>query len=260
MVAQADESVRSGQAWLPMHWGKRFLGGRASQGVNTLTSPALDPHSRQPELKHAAVRVVPANLAWRCVAFVEVDEARVDGLAAALYAMQDGVAFLSTVPAGKDRTGLLVRAANEGAPDDAWTAALDALLGLDAGSVLRYDDPRRGHARRVIVREGRIEGGRISGAIDVVAAAEWVRDWMLAGEPVAAVRRFLLAPGGKPADISAPPASRVVCNCFAMTEARIEAGLARGEELECGTNCGSCLPEVRAIAARVAGNAGRMVA
>jgi len=52
----------------------------------------------------------------------------------------------------------------------------------------------------------------------------------------------------------------VVCNCFGLTEARIAEGYSRGETLECGTNCGSCLPEVRAIAERVAANPGKMVA
>jgi assimilatory nitrate reductase catalytic subunit len=196
VVAQADESIRSGQVWLPMHWGKRFLGGRASEGVNTLTSPAVDPHSHQPELKHAAVKVAPASLPWRSVAFAEMDGATIAGVIAALHAAQDEVAFLCVVPAGRDRPGVLVRAANEGAPAQAWIERLDALLGLDAASVLRYDDPRRAHARRLRIAEGRLVAGRISGALDVVAAAEWLRHWLLAGEPVDAVRRFLLSPGG----------------------------------------------------------------
>ena len=260
VIAQADEAIRSGQAYLPMHWGKRFLGGRASAGVNTLTVPATDPISRQPELKHAAVRVAPANLAWRAVAFAEVDEAAIGTLIAALHAAQDEVAFLSVVPAGRDRAGVLIRAANEGAPDAAWVAALDGLMDLSGGEVLRYDDPRRGQARRVLVREGRLIAGRISGATEVVAEAEWLRDWMLTGAPVAEVRRFLLAPQ-RPSEARVLSGSDpVVCNCFGMSATRIAECLARGEKLECGTNCGSCLPEVRAIAERVATNAGTMAA
>ena len=61
VAVQSDDSVRSGQAWLPMHWGKRFLGGRDSAGVNTLTSPAVDPHSRQPAYKACAVQLTRAG-------------------------------------------------------------------------------------------------------------------------------------------------------------------------------------------------------
>jgi assimilatory nitrate reductase catalytic subunit len=259
VIAAADESVRSGQAYLPMHWGKRFLGGRASAGVNTLTLPATDPVSRQPELKHAAVRVAPASLTWRGLAFVETDESDLAAIAAALHAGQEGVAFLSATPAGRERPGMLVRMANEGAPSSAWLERLDALLGLDGGDVLRYDDPRRGHARRVRVSDGRLCAGRISGAPEMVADAEWLRDWMLAGEAVDAVRRFLLSPS-RPGEGARAAPSRMVCNCFGLTEARIAEGLARGEKLECGTRCGSCLPEVRAIGERVAANGARMVA
>lgn len=34
-------------------------------GVKTVTSPALDPHSRQPALKHAAIKLLKADLPWR---------------------------------------------------------------------------------------------------------------------------------------------------------------------------------------------------
>jgi assimilatory nitrate reductase catalytic subunit len=260
VVVEADESVRSGQAWLPMHWGKRFLGGRASAGVNTLTSPAVDPHSRQPELKHAAVRVAPAALAWRAVAFAEMDEAAIGDALASLHGMQDAIAFLSVVPAGRERPGILVRAANDGAPDAQWTAALDRLLGLDAPGLLRYDDPRRGHARRIRLAEGRLAAARISGAADVVANGEWLHDCRLGGEPIEAVRRFLLSPSGRPNPTASPLRPRLICNCFGMAEDEIAAALARGETPACGTNCGSCLPEVRAIAARVRANAGTMAA
>ena len=53
-----------------MHWGPEYVGGRAGgEGVNALTSQAVDPDSFQPELKHAAVRIEPARPAAEAVAF-----------------------------------------------------------------------------------------------------------------------------------------------------------------------------------------------
>ena len=46
----------------PCIGGARFVGGL---GANALTIPAIDPHSKQPELKHAAVRVEPFAVRWR---------------------------------------------------------------------------------------------------------------------------------------------------------------------------------------------------
>ena len=63
--AAADADLCPGTVFLAMHWGGRFLGGR---GVNALTIGALDPVSRQPELKHCAVRIEAARLPWRLVA------------------------------------------------------------------------------------------------------------------------------------------------------------------------------------------------
>ena len=63
--AAVDADLPLGTVFLAMHWGGRFLGGR---GVNALTVAALDPVSRQPELKHCAVRIEAAALPWRLVA------------------------------------------------------------------------------------------------------------------------------------------------------------------------------------------------
>ena len=46
-VAQPTPTVQPGQVFLPMH----------EEGTNVLTFPRVDPHSRQPAYKHAAVSV-----------------------------------------------------------------------------------------------------------------------------------------------------------------------------------------------------------
>ena len=61
----ASESVAPAQAFIAMHWGPEYLAGL---GVNALTSSAVCPQSKQPELKHAAVRLERADLPWQVVA------------------------------------------------------------------------------------------------------------------------------------------------------------------------------------------------
>ena len=70
----ADPDLPRGVVYMAMHWGERFLGGEGRLGVNQLTIGALDPSSRQPELKHCAVRIEPAELPWRLVAFGSASE------------------------------------------------------------------------------------------------------------------------------------------------------------------------------------------
>jgi assimilatory nitrate reductase catalytic subunit len=66
------------------------------------------------------------------------------------------------------------------------------------------------------------------------------------------------------APISAPPSalpakSRVVCKCADISETRIKNALQQGislavlqDTLKCGTYCGSCLPELKRMAAKAA--------
>ena len=62
MKIRASDDMRPGDAFIAMHWGGRFTGG---VGTNALTVPAIDPYSKQPELKHAAIRIEPFAARWR---------------------------------------------------------------------------------------------------------------------------------------------------------------------------------------------------
>jgi assimilatory nitrate reductase catalytic subunit len=64
---------------------------------------------------------------------------------------------------------------------------------------------------------------------------------------------------GAQAEDAAALGSRAVCACFGVGEETIRAALATGatlarvqRELKCGTNCGSCIPELRRLAAATA--------
>ena len=60
MAARVVDSLPQGVAFAPFHWGALHLAAGESS-VNELTSPALDPVSRQAELKATAVRVEPIS-------------------------------------------------------------------------------------------------------------------------------------------------------------------------------------------------------
>ncbi|HVH20708.1 MAG TPA: nitrite reductase large subunit NirB [Myxococcota bacterium] len=54
MAARASDTLRDGTAFAPMHWSDTTGGGAL---VNAALPALLDPHSRQPELKHVPVRI-----------------------------------------------------------------------------------------------------------------------------------------------------------------------------------------------------------
>jgi assimilatory nitrate reductase catalytic subunit len=70
--ARACADLRRGEAFIAMHWGAPFLSGC---GANALTMPAVDPLSKQPELKHAAVRVERFTPQWRAQGLVAAGDA-----------------------------------------------------------------------------------------------------------------------------------------------------------------------------------------
>ena len=199
-----------------------------------------------------------ADLPWRLIAFGHASDAT-DGRDAggALRSLAAAVEFASVVPIGGARDAWLFRAAAAHPVGADVLAAIDTLFGLDGARVLRYDDPARGAARRVRVAEGRLAAVRLTG--DATGEA-WLREWLIAGRDVDALgTRLLVAsatpPGGRPLR------GRIVCNCFDVAEAEIVARLANiaatpdaaladvQAHLKCGTNCGSCLPEIKRLAA-----------
>lgn len=249
LPVQADESVRPGQAWLPMHWGDRFLKGL---GTNVLTQPAFDPLSKQPELKHAGVEVDKVELPWQLFALVEGE---VQSRFEALRPLFEDFAYASLTPTGRERPALLIRAASAVAPKPELLAQIDRLLRLNQGPVLAYDDPRRAVGKRVRIEDGRIVSIRLAGE---TAASEWLRSLWLDGQADADLRRWLLAPvSAPPGNAAANTRGKTLCNCLNVSEGAVHAGIARGldldglkQELKCGTSCGSCVPEIKRLLAQ----------
>lgn len=260
---QADDGVAPGQAFMAMHWGSEYLSGRDRDGrplagVNALTTSAHCPRSKQPELKHAAVRIEPAGLGWSLLAAAWLPADTALSTREALRRLLPELAFASCVPFGHDGTGLLLRAADAAAPDPALLARITALLGLDTPPTLAYSDAARGQWRRVLTstdHSRRVQGFLLAG--DTRAEA-WLLPLLVQREVVQADARALLVPGAQ-APQPARARSPQVCGCHAVDAAAIDAALAQQAPdldedarlqalqagLRCGTGCGSCVPEIR---------------
>jgi assimilatory nitrate reductase catalytic subunit len=97
-----------------------------------------------------------------------------------------------------------------------------------------------------------VVGARLMGE---TAARDWLKDLMAEGAAAEAVRAWVLAPLSIPPDGSRKR-GRIVCNCFDVSAQEIQDELARGcdlaglqDKLKCGTECGSCLPELKRLVA-----------
>ncbi|HEX2830803.1 MAG TPA: molybdopterin-dependent oxidoreductase [Burkholderiales bacterium] len=255
LQVEASFEVKPGQIFLPMHWGSAHLGGSGANGINGVTLSKLDAVSRQPELKHCAVRITKIELPWRLVAFAYPQDGDALALAQVARRWLPGFSFATCVLVGVERQGVLFRAAAPGAVEPRAIEAIDAIFGLDDEDTLRYDDGRRGVGRRIRMSGGAIDAVRLAGD---VGAEAWLRDLFDRREAVANVGALLLAPAARlPVPVSR---GKTVCSCLNVSEAAIcefVAGAAGDADplaalqstLKCGTQCGSCLPEVKRLIA-----------
>ncbi len=262
--AHSSGELAPGQAFMAMHWGGEYLGGRSSTGaplagVNTLTTPAFCPSSKQPELKHTAVKVLKAELPWSLLALAWLPDTQALAVRDALRALMPAFAFATCVPFGRERSGVLLRAAAYEAPPDDLLARIEQLLGLSGTEVLRYADRKQGQRRAMrlarVAGDTRLEAFVLAG--DTRAEA-WIRTVLQDELPAQAYGRLLLAPGAR-APLAVAARGRQVCTCFNVAEDTIQSTLAHctgsedqrlaavQQQLKCGTNCGSCLPELRRL-------------
>jgi assimilatory nitrate reductase catalytic subunit len=103
--------------------------------------------------------------------------------------------------------------------------------------------------KRAVFVAGRLEAVRLSGE---TVAAEWLREAMIRGL-TGGLRGVVLAPVAAPLD-AAPAKGRTVCACLDIRECDIVALAEEGASaesirtrLKCGTQCGSCMPEVKRL-------------
>jgi assimilatory nitrate reductase catalytic subunit len=232
-----SEGQQRGSLFAPIHWSGETA---SSARVGELVVPVNDPFSGQPEMKATPVSIAPVTFAYR--GFV---------LARTPLAMPPD-AWWSKVAVASGAGWLL--ASNEG--PDAWRKHAQQMF---AGAELaEYFDAPRGSYRVAAFAEGRLVGALFIGPAE--AAPQWdaVKALFEAESLGDAQRRGLLS--GKSTDGMADPGP-VICACFGVglnvIRGALESGAAGtvediGEALRAGTNCGSCLPELKKIVSQQA--------
>ena len=231
LQVQVTSLVARGEIFAPIHWSDETA---SAARVSALVRGAVDPFSGQPELKSTPVRVAP--LAYCQGGFV-LARAR-------LPLPREGVWAWRAVG-----DGYAAQFASNDA--NAIGCCLDQAF-ADAERIVFRDDAM-GVERKAWIRDGRLVAMFFSAPLASaprwsVAEEAWRKETICAN-----ARKFLLAGvAAKGGD-----ASPVVCACFGVSRAKIlsvvEGGArdaqAIGAQLKAGTNCGSCLPELRKLAA-----------
>jgi assimilatory nitrate reductase catalytic subunit len=251
LPVRGSGTLRAGQAFVSMHWGPEWVSG----GVNRLTLGALDPVSKQPELKHAAVSVRRAALPHRLSAVGRVAPQHHAAVREALRACFGAAGHASCLPFGREESGWTLRLASGEPFGEALPQAVAAAFGRDPGTLLRYEDRRRGRLRWLAAEGGRLDFALVAGDGGEADEAEARR---LQATVVDAMPLRSLAALLGPAGAVDTPRARTVCSCVGVTDRQILGFVARTGErrldavqvaLSCGTGCGSCRIEVARLVA-----------
>jgi assimilatory nitrate reductase catalytic subunit len=224
-----------------MHWSGAF----ATAGrVNALVPPRVDPLSGQPELKHATATIAPYRTAWQACLFsrrpLALDELGAGYTTRLLFAP------------GAWRYEL----AGDTAPE-AWESLAKALLSPEgaASAWLSYEDRGGGQFRYAAIAEDRLQACLFIARDHRLPDRAWLAE--LFAKPILAPQdRLALLAGAAAPGRNGREASPIICSCFSVSQKRIAAAIsgeglasveAIGASLRAGTNCGSCIPELKAM-------------
>jgi assimilatory nitrate reductase catalytic subunit len=253
LAAQLSDEVQASQTFIAMHWGSQFMHGL---GVNALMPPAFDKTSKQPELKHTAIRIEKLSLPWRMTVMRSIQNLDMLEKVRGLLANFDYATCGLFGRQNEHHVGMLIlRAAHTQAPDSELIEQIDQILAMTNDMpLLNYQDAKRGISKRILVTNDsgkpEVTGVRLVGE---TLATDWLKEVMTSGEFTAELRRWALAP------LSNPPAGqrsrgKIICNCLDVAENDIIETIQLGADLitlqnklKCSTECGSCVPELKRL-------------
>jgi len=234
---QITDSQQQSCLFVPMHWTEQY----ASQGrMGALVNPVVDPVSKQPESKHTPVRIKAYQPVWqgfilsRRELTVTESEYRVKIKGEQFYRYE---------------------LAGETLPED-WRSCVRKNLCSTAGENPQwqeYQDPAKGNYRAARIVDNQLETVIFIAADSNLPDRSWLTGLFVKPQ-LETPERMALLTGIPP--LGAPDVGIIVCACFNVGEKTIrtaikEKGLKTHQEVGCclkaGTNCGSCVPEIKAL-------------
>ncbi len=225
------DAQRAGEVFIPIHWNQQF----SSTGLaSSLMAPDVDPISGQPESKHGVARLERFPARW---------EARL--LCRETHPRMWQAAQWSKVPLEGCESWWI---AGEEAVD--WSTTAARWLGGMPQIVM--SDPSTGRFRAARFYQGRVLAVLLVEPPEgVLPDLAWLASCFGKESLTSAERRAILA--GRDAEL--PDIGQIICSCFQVGQKQIEAAIQAGtgsvtglgDALKCGTNCGSCIPELKKL-------------
>ena len=220
---------------MPVHWSSRFS---QQARVSTLVAAVTDPLSGQPESKHMPVSLRKWNAAWYAELFVRAEGYAPPATAYWSRITQPGVTHFTLADSSR--------------PDD-WMAWLNDYYPMD-GKICQFACQGDDAFSLLVWAQSELQLAFYAQPGPLTLIRQTVVSAFMHPPQNARQRLALLA--GR-AEGEKTPAGAMICSCFGVSETQIvdavrlgcRSAQQLGSTLKCGTNCGSCIPELKKIIA-----------
>jgi assimilatory nitrate reductase catalytic subunit len=240
MVARVKTSgeMPRGSIFVPIHWNAACA---SDARVGALVNPVVDPVSGEPEFKHTPARVTPFPVNWHGFVLTRTPIATLD---ATWWTAIQGAQFMRYEIAGRGPP-----------PSAAWAHQALQANHRDADWV-EFSDPACGVYRGALLVDERIEGCVFISPRTDLPSRVWLSN-LFAKKRIGNADRASLLNGGLTGTSQDP--GPLLCSCFgvgrntlckAIAEDQLKTPQEVGRKLKAGTNCGSCLPEIKLLLAK----------
>lgn len=229
MLVDINDQMARGQVFAPMHWNSQFA---SDARVGVVISPNTDPFSGQPESKANPVDVAPVEVrSWIAV------------IAATELKLPDDLFYFRVPIKGGWRYEIACEAPRAAADlRKNWFGS--------AQGVLRFEDSAESDFRYLQFVDRQLQTAAFFAADrEALPDRQWLAK-MLQQAYTNAAWQWL---SGE--DDSHEDCGRLICSCYEVGEKTIIQAINRGicsvdelgASLKCGTNCGSCIPELKQL-------------
>jgi assimilatory nitrate reductase catalytic subunit len=234
LKAVVTERQQRGMLFAPIHWSDETS---SFARVGSLVAPVTDPFSGQPENKATPAAIEPVLFAQRGFVLSHQPLTFPNHVWWARVAVPEGVGYLLAANGSMEN----------------WRSWFSG-SGEDA-EVAEYADAGRGVYRAARFDDGALESCLFIGPADIALDWDAIKPLLAVGSLSDEQRRLVLS--GKSAD-GVGGGGPIVCACFGVGRTTICNTIASGQttvaglgaELRAGTNCGSCIPELKRLIAQ----------
>ena len=238
VISMTDNAMTPGQLFVPIHWNDQFA---SSARVDSLVAAITDSVSGQPEFKYSRAAIKKVEVpCWATL----VSRNKID----CTHFMHWTVAPLA------GELGYIYQIALEA--DFNWQnyiASIGTYISPEPQAYAQFSDGANLDQRLICYTDNRMELAVFSHRDKQALPPKTWMQRLLNNSASDTYWSLLSGP-----DSSGQLDSRLICSCFKVSEQKIvdaiaagaDSAEALGQQLKCGTNCGSCIPELNNLIAQ----------